>query len=159
MKVKISAIIAAMGASLISGNLHASGSGNIALGLGSMYNGLGFKFGIESKDTQKYLALGCLSISNSDSGGTEYNCGVGLGIIRTNIMSLEGDNHGAGIHIGATYNEHNNLDKTEYFVSPQYIYFVNGINNAGLNFGGSIIVGKHDNKSRLGFGAQIGYQF
>lgn len=67
--------------------------------------------------------------------------------------------HGIGMHVGATYNEHLDIDKVEGFVSPQYVYFLNGIDKSGLNIGLSILFGKRDGESEVGAGLQIGYQF
>jgi hypothetical protein len=131
----------------------------LGIGIGSLYNGLGVSFGIQDNTSIRYASLGCLSVSQSDSRGTELNCGVGVGILKTGLIGSLGNKHGMGMHIGATYNEHNGLDKVEGFIAPQYVYFFNGIDKHGLNLGASIQFGKRDGESKIGAGVQVGYQF
>ncbi len=140
---------------LFSGITLAKDKKTIGVGIGAMYNGLGLSYGIQKLGSFKYISLGCLSVFTSSSRGTKYNCGFGLGFVRTDI----GNRHGLGAHIGATYNEHRGLNKIEVFVAPQYIYFVNGIDGAGLNLGASVGFGKLDGDFKISPGLQIGYQF
>lgn len=62
----------------------------IGIGAGSLYNGLGISFGNQSKDSLKYVSLGCLSVGVSDSRGTELNCGIGGGILKTGLAGSLG---------------------------------------------------------------------
>jgi hypothetical protein len=144
---------------LFSGSTLADDNKSIGVGVGSMYNGLGVSYGLLESNSYKYASIGCLSLSNSDSRGTETNCGIGFGYITTALISKTENNHGLGIHIGVTYNEHKNLDEYEAFISPQYVYFFNGINSSGMNLGVNAWSGKRDGESDNGFGFQIGRQF
>lgn len=130
---------------------------SFGLGSGSLYNGIGMSYGYQSQNSYKYASLGCLSIAYSSRYGSEYNCGIGAGFIMTDLFKLDGNKHGFGAHIGATYNEH--YSEIEYFVAPQYIYFFNGINKSGWNLGGSVRLGKYDGKSDIIPSFQVGYQF
>lgn len=144
---------------LFSGAALADDNETIGVGAGVSYNGLGLSYGFQAEDSLKYISVGCLSIAKSDAFGTELNCGVGMGIVKTNVIHKEGKKHGLGVHVGATYNEYLGLNKIETFVAPQYIYFVNGIDKSGANLGGSIVFGKFDGVSKVQVGLQVGYQF
>ncbi len=148
-------IIVILSSLLFSGMALAKDKKTIGVGIGALYNGLGLSYGIQKLGSFKYISLGCLNISNSSSRGTETNCGLGLGFVRTGV----GNRHGLGAHIGATYNEHRGLNKIEMFIAPQYIYFLNGIDDAGLNLGAFVSFGNRDGDFKIRPGLQIGYQF
>ena len=148
-------------ASLMATGLSLAGENRttIGTGVGPMYNGLGLSYGQQEKHFLKYASLGCLDISVSDSRGTEYNCGVGGGFLKSDIFDNKNNKHGIGMHLGATYNQRQGLNKVEVFVAPQYVYFFNGIDDSGLNLGVSLLAGKRDGETEAGAGLQIGYQF
>jgi hypothetical protein len=160
MKIKDFAIIKALCFySLFFANVAiADDSNSFGVGIGSMYNGIGFSYGLKEETSFRYGSLGCISLSSSDSRGTELNCGIGFGFVTTNMISSN-NNHGVGIHLGLTYNEHENLNEVEGFVSPQYVYFLKGISHSGFNVGANTWFGKRDGSSDSGVGVQAGYQF
>ncbi len=140
---------------LLSGAALAKDGKTIGVGIGALYNGLGLSYGLQGLGTLKYVSLGCLSLSTSRSRGTESNCGLGAGFLRTDL----GNRHGLGVHLGATYNEHANLNSIEMFVAPQYVYFFNGIDAPGFNLGASLYFGQYDGDFKIRPGLQVGYQF
>ncbi len=158
-KIRVSAYVFFISCMVSNPALAAEENGTIGLGIGVLYNGLGLSYGLKNENSLKYISLGCMSVSVSDSRGTESNCGVGVGLVRTDLIENENNRHGVGFHVGATYNEHLGLNKVELFAAPQYIYFLNGIDKNGLNFGASVLIGKFDGESKVGAGLQAGYQF
>ena len=133
------------------------GGKSLGLGAGSIYNGVGMSYGFQSHNQYKYASLGCLSITYSSTYGSELNCGAGIGFVMTDIFNLKGNKHGFGAHLGVTYNEH--YSKVETFIAPHYVYYFNGINMSGWNLGGSLRLGKYDDKSDVIPNIQLGYQF
>lgn len=144
------------------------------IGVGPLYNGLGFNFGKTTTSSLSYGSLGCQSLSigssknsntsSSDSSReTESNCGFGLGYINTSMFS--NNRHGLGLNLGLSYNTAES--QTELRLRPGYHYFFNGIDKPGFNIGlGSIIY--YDNEAsndldsdseKVSLFLNIGYQF
>jgi len=127
-------------------------------GLGALYNGVGINLARMNGADFKYAALGCGNLGYSSRNGTLSNCGIGAGWLRSDILGKTG-RHGLGIHLGITYNTHENRDRIEMFVGLPYAYFFNGMDTAGLNLGLTPYLGRHNDENRAGFLLNLGYQF
>jgi len=127
-------------------------------GLGVLYNGVGINLARMNGADFKYVALGCTTLGYSSSYGTTSNCGIGVGWMRSDILSDSG-RHGLGIHLGITYNSHENRDQVEVFAGLPYVYFFSGMDTAGLNLGLTPYLGRHNDENRAGFLLNLGYQF
>ncbi len=137
--------------------LHCEESNGLGIGVGSQYNGIGVSYGYQSRTSFKYASLGCLEISSSDISGTYTNCGFGAGFISTNLMDSTNNKHGTGVHLGFSDNER--YGEVEYFIAPQYVFYMNGINNHGWTFGASLRIGTYDGESDVIPTVHAGYQF
>ena len=135
-----------------------AGRTSFGAGLGVLYNGLGINFGLRGETDFKYLALGCAAIGYSSRYGTSSDCGMGTGWMNSAILSDMG-RHALGVHLGLTYDTHEDRDEIEAFVGIPYVYFFNGIDTAGLNLGLAPYLGRHNGENRGGFLLNLGYQF
>ena len=141
---------------------------SVGAGLGAMYSGLVIKVGLKTNKQLKYLALGCPGYSySSNRDDHEAVCGLGIGILRTDLFSAVNNKHGLGLHVGAvgTKRESNPAApfglgdmKAVYGAGVSYVYFWNGISAPGLNLGITPAIG-FDNGARGSLFLQIGYQF
>ena len=126
------------------------------IGAGSLYSGVGVNIGFQSKTDFKYVSAGCVSYS-SLSGET---CGVGAGWVKTDIFDFQTPKHGLSLYVGVVGDEYDNFDrKAVYGAGLGYHYFFNGINNAGVNLGFTIVAGNEKNGTGVGGMFQVGYQF
>jgi len=147
----------------------AVGDTTFGIGVGALYNGLGFNFGRTSEASLVYGSLGCMGASSSRSSsiagdvvsrdsGYETNCGLGLGYL--NLSLLPGNNHGLGLSIGYTYDTDDISGGSEYHVMPGYHYFFNGIGRPGLNLGfGARVTRSDEDSADTGLTFNLGYQF
>jgi len=111
------------------------------VGYGPLYSGLGLNYGQTTSTSLTYGALGCVDYAtgnrhNDESTGGklpagESNCGIALGYISTALFNS--NKHGFGVNIGLTHNT--DTDESETRLIPGYHYFMNGINERGLNLG------------------------
>ena len=131
---------------------------SFGIGSGALYNGLGVNVSFMKKSDLKYLSLGCIAIGYSSNNGVSSNCGAGAGWMRSDILS-ENDKHGLGIHIGVTYNTHNDRNDTEAFIGIPYLYFFKGMTAGGWNVGLTPIIGKNSGETKGGLLFNLGYQF
>jgi len=131
---------------------------SFGVGVGALYNGLGANVSVMKESDLRYVSLGCISIGYSSSNGTSSNCGIGAGWMKSDILSENGK-HGLGIHIGVTYNTHNDRDDTEVFIGIPYLYFFKEMIAGGWNVGLTPIIGKHNGKTKGGLLLNLGYQF
>jgi len=131
---------------------------SFGIGSGALYNGLGANVSFMKESDLKYLSLGCIAIGYSSNNGVSSNCGAGAGWMRSDILS-ENDKHGIGIHIGVTYNTHNDRNDTEVFIGIPYLYFFKRMTAGGWNVGLTPIIGKHNGKAKGGLLLNLGYQF
>lgn len=115
-----------------------------------------------------YGSLGCMGGSSSKSSTTngdvttqsssDTNCGFGFGYISTSLFL--GSNHGLGLNIGYTYDTDDFSGGSEYHVMPSYHYFINGIDQRGLNLGfGARATLSDGDSTKTGLTFTLGYQF
>jgi len=131
---------------------------SFGLGMSALYNGLGANVAIVKGPDFKYVSLGCISIAYSTKRGASSNCGLGAGWMRSDILSGNG-RHGLGIHLGVTYNTHDDRDDVEVSVGVPYAYFFSGMAAAGWHAGLTPMVGRRDGDLEGGLLANLGYQF
>lgn len=131
---------------------------SVGLGVGALYNGLGVNAASLRGSDMKYLSLGCMGFAYSSSEGKRSNCGVGIGWIRSDILSGD-DRHGLGMHLGLTRNNDVDDHETEKFLGLSYNYFFNGMPNAGWNVGLTPILRWRNDEARGGILLNLGYQF
>ncbi len=148
---------------LLAGALPAAGHGadervSFGLGMGALYNGLGVNAAFMKGFDLRYVSLGCASIAYSSNSGASSNCGVGAGWMRSDILSSNG-RHGLGLHLGVTYNTHDERDDVEVFVGLPYAYFFEGMTAATWHVGLTPILGRHDGNLEGGLLLNLGYQF
>ena len=118
----------------------------IGIGLGALYNGIGFNFSKSSTKGLAFGSVGCLGFSSSsgmsESDGvvtvepesTETNCGVGFGFL--SVEPFSSSKHAIGASLGLSYNTGtNDTSGIEWSLTPNYVYFLNGVENRGLNLG------------------------
>jgi len=136
----------------------ADGRLSFGLGMGALYNGLGVNAAFMQGPDLKYVSLGCVSLAYSSNSGASSNCGVGAGWMRSDILSNNG-RHGLGVHLGVTYNSHDDRDEVEVFVGIPYAYFFKGMTAAGWHAGLTPVLGRRDGDLEGGLLLNLGYQF
>ena len=145
-------------------NIHANEKYTFGIGLGNCYGGLGTMVGTVSNNDMKYLSAGIHRHTSYD--GTSYS--IGIGWIKTDLISNTSNNHGLGLYIGLLGKEYYYLekdvnmyekDKNIYGYGLTYNYFFNGINKSGTHLGLSLIksIDSFENNGFLSL--DIGYQF
>lgn len=145
-------------------NIYASEKYTFGIGLGNCYGGLGTMVGTVSDNDMKYLSAGIQSHSSYD--GTSYR--IGIGWIKTDLITSTSNNHGIGLYIGSLGKEYYYLEKDVnmygkyrniYGYGLTYNYFFNGINKSGTHLGLSLIksIDSYENNGFLSL--DIGYQF
>ncbi|MDX1253494.1 MAG: hypothetical protein IDH49_14840 [Gammaproteobacteria bacterium] len=159
---------------------HAEEKFSFGAGVGAMYSGLGINVGLKTERQLKYVAAGCLGHSRSRSGDgvdsvdeRDWACGVGAGMLRTDLFGAGNNKHGLGLYVGAVGSANESDPKViqrpgsmtvVYGVKPiygigiSYVYFWNGIFDKGLNLGITPAVG-FDNGAWGSLLLQAGYQF
>ncbi len=131
---------------------------SFGLGMSALYNGLGVNAAFMKGSDLKYVSLGCVSIAYSSNSGASSNCGVGVGWMRSDILSNNGK-HGLGVHLGITYNSHDDRDDVEVFVGVPYAYFFSGMTAASWHVGLTPVLGRRDDDTEGGLLVNLGYQF
>lgn len=156
---------------------HAEEKFSFGAGIGAMYSGLGINVGLKTENQLKYVAAGCLGHSRGRSGNDvderDWACGVGVGMLRTDLFDAGNNKHGLGLYVGAVGSANESDPKVIqrpgsttvvygikpiYGVGISYVYFWNGIFDKGLNLGITPAVG-FDNGAKGSLLLQIGYQF
>jgi len=131
-------------------------------GIGALYAGIGINIGLRTDHDLKYFAAGCPAIGRSDESGWILPCGVGLGWMRSDLLSRSNNKHGLGIYlgpVGINKGEHLDDDKARYGLGVTYAYFFSGINAKGWLVGITPAIGKDDNKTKGSLLVNGGYQF
>jgi hypothetical protein len=132
------------------------------VGLGVGYSGLGLNVGIHDEEHSYLGSVGCYSYSDS-FGST---CGVGVAW-QSSVFFRNTDNeknHATSFYLGIVgaetiVDEGKANDRAIYGGALSYIYFLNGRNNNGFNFGVSLAIGNAERESNTNTLFQIGYQF
>lgn len=141
---------------------------SVGLGVGALYSGVGTNFALVSNTDMKYISAGCVKYSTY-SGST---CGFGAGWIMTDLFGANTNKHGVGVYVSLVDSERytsttattsgNELFQHEsniYGAGVSYTYFLNGIDQSGLNLGLSLHVTNADFDDKFGGFFQVGYQF
>lgn len=127
------------------------------------------------RGTSKYMAAGCLgrSRSGNDVDECDWACGVGVGMLHTDLFDAGNNKYGLGLYIGAVGSANESDPKViqrsgsttvAYGIKPiygvgiSYVYFWNGIFGKGLNLGITPAAG-FDNSAKGSLLLQTGYQF
>ena len=79
----VSVLVVAGGVSTLS----AADKTSFGLGVGALYNGLGGNFALIKADDLKYISVGCSEFTSSSIDGTFVTCGVGIGWLKSNILT------------------------------------------------------------------------
>jgi hypothetical protein len=127
------------------------------MGVGALYNGIGINAALMNDSDLKYISLGCMSVVYSTNDGTTFNCGGGIGWMKSDILS-ENNKHGLGLHTGATYNTHKNLNEFEPYFGVSYMYFFKEMTSGGWHLGLTPSISKHDGDTSGLLFLEIGYQ-
>lgn len=124
-----------------------------------MYNGIGINANLHSDNRLKYLAVGCPTFGWGSGPGFIYSCGVGVGIVSTNIIPQNKNKHGIAVHVGVLHiNRDAGKSRNEVEAGIGYTYFTQGINSAGWNFGVLPVYQFVKDINKIGLYLQIGYQ-
>ena len=127
------------------------------IGTGALTSGLGVNAALRSDNHMGYIAAGCLGIGKSNEQGWILPCGIGAGWIQTDLLSNANNHHGIGVYAGpVAKNSHN---KARYGVGVTYVYFAQGINAKGWNFGVTPATGQENGKAKGSILINVGYQF
>ncbi len=143
----------------------------IGLGLGVLYNGIGFNYSKSTENGLAFGSVGCLRISTgggsietdgvvtSEADTTDTNCGVGFGFFSTDLFT--GSRHTVGASVALNYNPDTvNNSGMEWSVIPGYVYFPNGVESRGLNLGvGGVFTYSDDDSDNPGILFNIGFHF
>jgi hypothetical protein len=141
----------------IAGTLSAADKTSFGLGVGALYNGLGGNFALIKADDLKYIALGCSEFSRSSIDGSNLTCGVGVGWLRSDILTRKNSKHGLGLNIALDYDQlHSEVEPS---IRMPYVFFFRGIDRKGWNIGVAPLVRWDADGTELGVMLEIGYQF
>jgi hypothetical protein len=130
---------------------------SFGLGLGALTEGLGGNVALTSSHDMKFLALGCSEYGHSSREGTNLTCGIGVGWLRSDILTRRNDHHGLGLNLALDYDQASS--DTEPVLRVPYVYFFNGIDQPGFNLGVAPFIRWQDHSTDVGAMIQIGYQF
>jgi hypothetical protein len=139
------------------GTLSAADKTSFGLGAGALYNGLGGNLTLIKADDLRYISVGCSEFSHSSSGGTNLTCGVGLGWLRSDILTKKNSKHGLGLNIALDYDQFDS--KAEPSIRLPYVFFFRGLDRRGWNIGVAPLVRWDADGTDLGVMLEIGYQF
>jgi len=131
---------------------------SFGLGVGALYNGLGGNFALIRADDLKYISVGCGEFRSSDLDGTYVTCGVGVGWMRSDILTKKNSKHGLGLNIALDYDGFHS--KVEPSIRLPYVFFFRGLDRRGWNLGVAPLVRwDADEGTDLGVMFEVGYQF
>ena len=130
---------------------------SFGVGAGALYNGLGGNLALIKADDLKYISVGCSEFSHSSSGGTDLTCGVGLGWLRSDILTRKNSKHGLGLNIALDYDQFHS--KAEPSIRLPYVFFFRGLDRKGWNIGVAPLVRWDADGTELGVMLEVGFQF
>ena len=131
--------------------LSAADKTSFGLGVGALYNGLGGNFALIKADDLKYISVGCSEF------GTHVTCGVGVGWLRSDILTKKNSQHGLGLNIALDYDQFHS--KVEPSIRMPYVFFFRGLDRRGWNLGVAPLVRWDADGTDLGVMLEVGYQF
>jgi hypothetical protein len=141
----------------VAGAASAADRTSFGLGLGALYNGLGGNFVLISANDLKYVSVGCSEASHSSRNGTNLTCGVGIGWLKSDILTKKNSKHGLGLNIALDYDQlHSDFEPT---IRVPYIYFFKGIDRRGWNIGAAPLIRWDAEGTEIGVMFEVGYQF
>lgn len=130
---------------------------SFGLGIGALYSGLGGNMAMISADDLKFFSVGCSELSQSSLDGTNLTCGVGVGWLRSDIVTGKNSKHGLGINLAVDYDSRHS--KLEPAVRIPYVFFFRGIDRKGWNLGLAPLVRWDAEGTEFGVMIEVGYQF
>jgi hypothetical protein len=137
--------------------LSAADKTSFGLGVGALYSGLGGNLALIKADDLKFLSVGCSEFSRSSIDGTNLTCGVGVGWLRSDIITKKNSKHGLGLNIALDYDQFHS--KAEPSIRLPYVFFFKGIDRKGWNLGLAPLVRWDADGTELGVMLEVGYQF
>jgi hypothetical protein len=139
------------------GAASAADKGSFGLGVGALYNGLGGNYALIKADDLKYISVGCSEARHSSGEGTDLTCGVGIGWLRSDILTRKNSKHAIGLNIALDYDQYHSA--LEPVIRLPYAFFFRGIDRKGWNIGIAPLVRWDAEGTELGVMFEIGYQF
>jgi hypothetical protein len=127
------------------------------IGTGALTSGIGVNAALRGDNHMGYIAAGCLGIGKSSGQGWILPCGIGAGWIQTDLLTKANNHHGLGVYVGPVAKNANN--KARYGVGVTYVYFLQGVNAKGWNFGVTPATGQENGKAKGSLLINVGYQF
>lgn len=142
---------------LATGTLTAADTTSFGVGLGALYNGIGGNFALIKADDFRFVSAGCTEASSSSANGTNLTCGVGVGWLRSDLLTRKNSKHGLGINLALDYDQlHSEIEPA---VRLPYVFFFNGLGRRGFNLGLAPLVRWDAEGTELGVMFEFGYQF
>ena len=139
------------------GSSSAADKTSFGLGVGALYNGLGGNLALIKADDLKYISVGCSEYMSSSIEGTFVTCGVGIGWLRSDLLTKKNSKHGLGLNIALDYDGFES--KAEPSIRLPYVFFFRGIDRKGWNIGVAPLVRWDADGTELGVMLEVGYQF
>jgi hypothetical protein len=137
--------------------LPAADKTSFGLGYGALYNGLGGNFALITEDDLKYISVGCSEFMSSSLDGTHVTCGIGIGWLRSDILTRNNSKHGLGLNIVLDYDQFHS--KVEPSIRLPYVFFFRGLDRRGWNLGVAPLVRWDADGTDLGVMLEVGHQF
>jgi hypothetical protein len=137
--------------------LPAADKTSFGLGVGALYNGLGGNFALITEDDLKYISVGCSEFMSSSLDGTHVTCGIGIGWLRSDILTRNNSKHGLGLNIVLDYDQFHS--KVEPSIRLPYVFFFRGLDRRGWNLGVAPLVRWDADGTDLGVMLEVGHQF
>lgn len=137
--------------------LSAADKTSFGVGVGALYNGLGGNLALIKADDFRFVSLGCSEFMSSSLDGTHVTCGVGIGLLRSDILTKKNSKHGLGLNISLDYDGFES--KLEPSIRLPYVFFFRGLDRRGWNLGVAPLVRWDADGTDLGVMLEVGYQF
>jgi len=155
--VKRTVVVVFVLIAIATGSSSAADKTSFGLGAGALYNGLGGNLALIKADDLKYISVGCSEFMSSSIDGTDVTCGVGIGWLRSNILTRKNSKHGLGLNIALDYDQFHS--KGEPSIRLPYVFFFRGLDRRGWNLGVAPLVRWDADGTDLGVMLEVGYQF
>jgi hypothetical protein len=154
---RLAAIVTAVLIAAATSTSSAAERTSFGLGVGALYNGLGVNIALVKADDLKYLSVGCSEASRSSIDGTNLTCGLGIGWLRSDILTRKNSKHGLGLNIAVDYDQLHS--EAEPAVRMPYVFFFRGLDRKGWNLGVAPLVRWDTKGTEIGVMFEVGYQF